>query len=334
MTSSIAVITSGDAHAAPRMRRRRVMNRGDRIFLAIIRSAAIIPVLLIILFVGVLIAGSMPSVRAFGLHFLFNSEWQPNAEIGEEYGALPFIYGTLVSSVMALLLAGPVGIGVAVFLNEVFTSRLRGVIAFLIEILATIPSIVFGIWAFFVLVPFVRDGIQAPVQAIFGTGFILFRGPPLGIGLLAGTLVLAVMILPMIVSISLEAIRMVPSSYREAALGLGATRWEMIRLAVLPPARSGLMGACILALGRALGETMAVTMVIGNKNMIRWSLFEPASTISSVVASNFGEAGGDNALMLPSLTELALVLFAMTLVVNLVARFVIRRFAGDKAVIA
>lgn len=318
----------------PQRRRRRIRNFGDRVFFGIIRSASFIPVLLILLFVGTLVAGAIPAIKAFGWSFPFSSEWQPNAEIGEAYGALPFIYGTLFSSVMALLLAGPVGIGVAVFLNEVVGARLRSIAAFLIEILATVPSIVFGIWAFFVLVPFVRDAVQKSVQSVFGTDFILFRGPPLGIGLLAGTLVLAVMILPMITSISLDAIRMVPSSYREAALGLGATRWEMIRLAVLPAARSGLIGACILALGRALGETMAVTMVIGNKNVIRWSLFEPSSTISSVIASNFGEAGGDNELMLPALLELALILFAMTLVVNLVARMIIRRFAGQKGDLA
>ena len=402
---------------------RRLTNRGDRIFFRVLKGAAFIPIVLMILFVGVLLYGAWPSIERFGVAFLFTDEWDPG-EDREAYGALASIYGTLFSSLMALAIAGPIGIGVAAFLNEVFPPKLRSTVIFLIEILATIPSIVYGIWAFFVLVPLISEYIQpffteyewplSPVPtfptmvqtalanpwlltivlgvtafvtittvrgllravgrrisvthisyeissgkanaalAVFcilagagaaflapinwpgvggwvsqkvGPEFFLFRGPPIGVGLLAGTTVLAIMILPLIVSISLEAIRAVPSSYREAALGLGATRWEVIRMAVLPAARSGLMGGCILALGRALGETMAVTMVIGNANLIRWSLFEPAASIASMIANNFSEAFD---LMRASLIELALILFAMTFVVNLAARYLILKLGGSR----
>lgn len=308
---------------------RRISNVGDRIFFWVLRVAAVIPILLMLLFVGVLVVGSIPAIRAFGFRFLFSSEWDPNPD-HEQYGALAFIYGTLFSSIFALAIAAPVGIGVAAFLHEVFSPRLRSVVAFLIEILATIPSIVYGVWAFFVLRGWVESSIQPLFNRIFGSDFILFRGPPLGFGLLTGTLVLATMVLPIIVSISLDAMRAVPDSYREAALGLGATRWEMIRMAVLPAARSGLVGACILAFGRALGETMAITMVIGNANKIGWSLFQPANTIASAIASQFGEAAD---LMLSSLIELALILFVMTLVVNIIARTIIRRISAQKGAV-
>ncbi len=311
---------------APGFRKARPpKNRGDRIFSRILKLSALVPLLLMLLFLVVLVCGAWQSIQKFGVSFLFTNEWDP-AEDREVYGALASVYGTVVSSLLALAIAAPVGIGVAAFLNEVMPARLRSVLTFLIEILATIPSIVYGIWAFFVLVPFISDHIQ-PLFGAVAPGFILFRGPPLGVGLMAGTLVLAVMILPLIVSISLDAIKAVPVSYREAALGLGATRWEVIRMAVLPAARSGLVGACILALGRALGETMAITMVIGNSNLIKWSLFEPAATISSVIANNFGEAFD---LMRASLLELALILFVMTLLVNIAARYLVMRFAAQR----
>lgn len=306
-------------------------NRGDRVFMLVLKFAAFMPLLLMLAFIAVLIHGSWDSIQHFGVKFLFTNDWDPS-EDAEIYGALPSVYGTLFSSICALALAGPVGIGVAAFLNEVVPPGPRAVITFLIEILATIPSIVYGVWAFFVLVPFISNpdyGIQTILQQWIphGSEFILFSGPPLGLGLLAATLVLAVMILPLIVSLSLDAIRSVPASYREAAMGLGSTKWETIRIAVLPPAKSGLIGACILALGRALGETMAVTMVIGNSNMIRWALFQPATTISSMIANNFGEAFG---LMQSALIELALILFGMTMLVNLIARYLVLKFATVK----
>lgn len=337
MTEAIAGMNLGTNDSAPnlaarpRPRPRRRTNRGDRIFTWLLRTASLIPILLMALFLVVLAIGAMPSIKAYGLGFLASTEWDPT-EDHEAYGALPFIYGTLISSLFGLAIAAPVGIGVATFLNEVFPDRprgLRGTVAFLIEILATIPSIVYGVWAFFMMVPWVEHTIIPATHAIFGKNFFLFAGQR-GLSLFSGGLVLAVMILPMIVSISLDAIRSVPASYREAALGLGATRFEMIRMAVWPAARSGLMGACILALGRAMGETMAITMVIGNSNQIQWSLFAPSNTIASTIASQFGEASG---LMAASLIELALVLFVMTLLVNTTARLIIRHLSAQKGAI-
>lgn len=308
---------------------RRHQNAGDRLFLLLLRAAALIPVLLIVLFLVVLGYGAWPSIKAFGWSFLYSTQWDPS-EDREQYGALAFVVGTLFSSLFALLLAAPVGIGVATFLNEVFPPRLRGIVAFLIEILATIPSIVYGIWAFFVMVPWVQRSLIPLAHAVFGEQFFLFRGTQ-GLCLFSGGLVLAVMVLPMIVSISLDSIRAVPVSYREAALGLGATRWEMIRLAVWPAARSGMLGACILSLGRAMGETMAITMVIGNAQSIQWSLFAPANSIASSIASQFGEATG---LMQAALIELAMVLFVMTLLVNLAARTLVGRMSAQKGLLA
>jgi phosphate transport system permease protein len=292
----------------------------------LLRSAASLPILLALLFIVVLVMGALPSIKVFGLGFLVSSEWDAS-EGREQYGALAFIYGTIFSSLFALLIAAPVGIGVATFLSEVFRSRFRSVIAFLIEVLATIPSIVYGMWGFYVMVPWVEKYVMPPVQGVFGKEFILFRGFS-GLSLFSGGLILAVMILPVIVSISYDAIRSVPRSYREAAIGLGATRWEMIRLAVWPAARSGLIASCILALGRAMGETMAITMVIGNSYIIQWSLFASANTIASAIASQFSEASG---LQLSALIELALLLFLMTLTVNALARYILGRLGNRKA---
>ena len=302
-------------------------NTGDRLFFILLRSSAFVPLLLILVFLSVLSWGAWPAIKTFGWSFLWSTNWDPT-EGREEYGALAFILGTLFSSLFALAIAAPVGIGVATFLNEVFPPRLRGVMAFLIEILATIPSIVYGVWAFFVMVPWVESTVIPVAHWIFGPRFFLFRGTN-GFSLFSGGLVLAVMILPVIVSISLDSIRAVPSTYREAALGLGATRFEMIRLAVWPSARSGMLGACILALGRAMGETMAITMVIGNAQSIQWSLFGPANSIASAIALQFGEATG---LMQAALIELALVLFVMTLLLNLAARALVRNLSAQKGV--
>ena len=314
-------------------------NRGDLIFFRIVTVAVWFLPLLVVIFLAVLLAGAWPAVRAFGWKFLISKTWDANADGGEAYGALPFIWGTLVTAFFALLLAAPIGIGVAAFLSEVVRGRLRSIIAFLLEILATIPSVVYGMWGIFVLAPFVAQHAQPRLKIWqthldqwFGKGNVpifQFRGFPTGLGLGTAILVLTVMILPLIVSISLDAMRAVPTSYREAALGLGATRWEMIRIAVLPPARSGIFGGCILALGRALGETMAVTMVIGNDPSINWSFLRQANTISSIIANEYGEADG---LKLAALMELALILFATTLAVNLIARYLTRRMGVNMAV--
>lgn len=319
----------------------RTRNRGDRNFFGVVTAGVVLVPILVITFLAVLLAGAWPAVQAYGLNFLVSREWDANAEGGPMFGGFPFIYGTLVTALLALLLAGPAGIFVATFLSEYAPARLRAVIAFLLEILATIPSVVYGMWGLFVLAPWIAEHIQPYakehlqpfIDSIFGTTIIRKRivpnfplfwypGFPNGLGIGTAVLVMSVMILPMIVSLSLDAMRAVPKSYREAALGLGATRWEMIRMAVLPPARSGIFGACILALGRALGETMAVTMVIGNATKITYSVFGQSYSIASIIANEYGEADG---IKLSALMLLALVLFVITLAVNLLARVFVTR---------
>ncbi len=258
-----------------------------------------------------------PSIEKFGFSFITGREWDP---VKEHFGALPFIYGTLVTSLLALIIAAPIGLGVAIFLNEMATSKVRSVIAFLVEMLAAIPSVVYGLWGIFVLAPWLRETVEPGLAKWFG--FIpLFQGTPLGFGMLAGGLILAVMILPTIAAISGEVMAAVPNEQREAALALGATKWEMIRLAVLPYAKSGILGGVMLGLGRALGETMAVTMVIGNRPDILPSLFAPAYSIAAVIANEFTEA--TYALYLSSLVEIGLILFGITLILNVFARLLV-----------
>jgi phosphate transport system permease protein len=332
-----------DAPVAPR---RGPRNRGDRAFFGVVTGGVLFVPLLVLLFLGVLVVGAWPAIRAFGLGFLTSRQWDANAEGGAAFGALPFIYGTLVTGVCALLLAAPIGIATATFLSEIVGPRVRGVVGFLLEILATIPSVVYGMWGLFILAPWLAEHVQPyakehwqpVIDSVFGAtrvrgrmvpNFPLFWYPgfPNGLGLGTAILVLSIMILPMIVSISLDALRAVPKSYREAALGLGATRWEMIRIAVWPPARSGLFGACILALGRALGETMAVTMVIGNDTRVAYSVFGRGYSIASIIANEYGEADG---LKLSALMLLALILFVITLGVNLLARLLVRKPVVDR----
>jgi phosphate transport system permease protein len=303
--------------ARGRATRKRGRRGGDRAFFAVLTASALITPAILVLFLGVLTYGAWPAIREFGLSFLTSSVWEPNPE-REQYGAFPFIVGTLVSSVLALCLAAPVGIAVATFINEILTPRLRGPARFVIEVLATIPSVVYGLWGIFVLAPWVGRHL-APILA--KTHLPLFAGNYEPRNMLCAILILAIMVLPIIVSISLDSIRAVPKSLREAALGLGATRWEMIRLAVWPAARSGFIGGCILALGRALGETMAVTMVIGNGRKVTASLFASSDTVASTIANQFAEAPSD--LFTASLIELALLLFLLTLAVNVAARLVV-----------
>ncbi len=297
---------------------------GDKAFFALLTGAALIAPAILVLFIGVLAYGAWPSIKTFGLSFLTSSVWEPHPD-REQYGALSFVFGTLVSSLLALCLAGPAAIAVATFINEVLTPRLRGIARFMIEILATIPSVVYGLWGVFVLAPWVRSTLQ-PI--LTGTlGFLPIFSPPYDPrNMLCAILILAVMILPLIVSISLDTLRAVPQTQREAALGLGATRWEMIRIAVWPVSKMGFVGGCILALGRALGETMAVTMVIGNGRRISSSLFAASDTVASTIANQFAEAPSD--LFTAALIEMALLLFIITLTVNVLARLLIRPPAG------
>jgi phosphate transport system permease protein len=272
--------------------------------------------------VGSLAWESFPAIRAFGWRFLVTSTWDP---VAGTFGALPFIYGTLVSSLVALVIAVPLSVGAAIYLAELAPSWIRPPIAFLIEMLAAVPSVVYGLWGIFVLVPWLRDWVQPALGRWLG--FLpLFQGAPYGVGMLAAGLILSIMVVPYITSVSREVLLAVPNAQREAALGLGATRWEATRMAVLRYGRSGLIGAILLGLGRALGETMAVTMVIGNRPAVAASLFAPGYTMASVIANEFTEATSD--LYVSALVEIGLLLLGVTIVVNALARLLVWRVAG------
>jgi phosphate transport system permease protein len=255
--------------------------------------------------------------HAFGWKFFFTHDWDP---VNEQFGALPFVYGTIVSSILALIISVPLAVGVAVFITEMSPRWLRGSLAFTTELLAAIPSVIYGLWAIFVLVPLLRQYVEPFLGKYLGwTG--LFEGAPYGIGMLAAGVILAIMIIPIISAITREVMTAVPQQQREAVLALGATRWEMIRMGVLCNARAGIVGGIILGLGRALGETMAVTMVIGNRAEIAKSLFAPGYTMASVIANEFSEATGD--LYLSSLVQIGLALFLVTIVVNILAQLLV-----------
>ncbi len=255
--------------------------------------------------------------HAFGWKFFFGRDWDP---VSNEFGALPFVYGTIVSSILALIISVPLAVGVAVFITEMSPRWLRSTLAFTTELLAAIPSVIYGLWAIFVLVPLLREYGEPFLAKYFGwTG--LFEGPPYGIGMLAAGIILAIMIVPIISAITREVMTAVPQQQREGVLALGATRWEMIRMGVLRNARAGIMGGIILGLGRALGETMAVTMVIGNRAEVAKSLFAPGYTMASVLANEFSEATGN--LYLSSLVEIGLALFLVTIIVNILAQLLV-----------
>jgi len=289
----------------------------DNVFSLAMLACGLSVLALVVLIVYELISKSNLSWHAFGLKFFFRSEWDP---VNDQFGALPFVYGTLVSSILALLIAVPLAIGVAVFITEMSPRWLKGPLAFTTELLAAIPSVIYGLWAIFVLVPLLRQYVQPWLARYLGwTG--LFSGPPYGIGMLAAGVILAIMIIPIISSITREVMTAVPQQQKEAVLALGATRWEMIRTGVLRNARAGILGGIILGLGRALGETMAVTMVIGNRPEIARSLFAPGYTMASVIANEFSEATGD--LYLSSLIEVGLALFLVTIIVNALAQILV-----------
>ena len=290
---------------------------GDGIFKFVMLLCGLAVLGTLILIVYQLVLRSGPSWHAFGFKFFAGHDWDP---VNEQFGAMPFIYGTLVSSFLALLIAVPLSIGVAVFTTEMCPAALRNPLSFFVELLAAIPSVVYGLWAIFVLVPILSHYVEPFLSRTLGwTGF--FEGPPYGISMLAAGIILAIMIVPIISSITREVLMVVPQHQREAALALGATRWEMIRVGVLRNARAGIMGGIILGLGRALGETMAVTMVIGNRPEIAKSLFAPGYTMASVLANEFSEATGD--VYLSALIEIGLALFLVTIVVNALARLLV-----------
>ncbi len=273
----------------------------------------------VLLFIALQVAqGAFPAIQKYGLGFLVNTSWNP---VNDEYGVLPQIYGTLISSLIGLLLAIPIGVGTAVLLSENFLpSQVRVILVFLIELLAAIPSVVYGVWGIFVLVP-----ILTPMGKWLheNMGWVpFFNSPPTGPSMLTAGIILAIMTLPIITAISRDALISLPPSLRQASLGLGATRWETILLVLIPAAFSGIVSAVMLALGRAMGETMAVTMLIGNANNINISLLSPGNTISSLLASQFSEARD---LQVAALMYAALVLFLLTLVVNILAEYIVFR---------
>lgn len=323
----MATVTINEADRIPQAQARMSTPSrfGDKAFYWLTLGMAFVVVLMVLLIGWELGQGSWNANRKFGLNFLTASTWDP---VAEEFGALPFIYGTAVSSLIALLIAVPLSIATAVYLTELAPLWLRQPIVSLIEMLAAIPSVILGLWGIFVMIPWLRDYPFPLLERTLGwTPF--FSGPVYGPCMLAGGIIVAIMILPIVTSVSREILRSVPDLQREAAYALGATRWEVTRIAVLSYARKGLFGAVILGLGRALGETMAVTMVIGNTPQIAASLFKPGYTLASVIANEFTEATSD--MYLQALFEIGLVLFGVTILVNLLAQLLLKTITAGAA---
>jgi phosphate transport system permease protein len=297
----------------------RMSASGDRWYAGVLSILGVTVLVVLALIIYVCGDLAFPMLRQIGtLKFLTGSDWDP---VQDSFGALPFIYGTLVTSAVAVVIAVPIAIGLALFLTEMAPSRVRRVVSFFVELLAGIPSVVYGLWGLMVLVPLMREKIEPGLGNAFGF-MPLFTGPPLGLGYLTAGVLLSIMILPTVASVTTEVLRTMPGSLREGALALGATRWEAIRMAVLPYARRGILGACILGLARALGETMAVTMVIGNQPEIHASLFSPGYSLPSVIANEFAEAVGT--VHTGALAGLALVLFGVTLALSAAARALVK----------
>ena len=293
---------SRESSQSPPIESRPAIERSlDNLFTWLARFMAVL-IAGVLIWITILVATeAWPAITEFGLNFLFQSSWNPVKSV---YGVLPAVYGTIISSLIALIIAVPIGVGVAIFLSEDYLPpSVQRIIVFLVELLAAIPSVVYGLWGIFVLIPFLKQ-------------ITPLRGP----GMLPAALILAVMILPIIAAISRDAITNVPNTLRQAAVGLGATRWEAIFLVILPAASSGIVGGVMLALGRALGETMAVTMLIGNANNVKLSVFQPSNTIASLLANQFAEASG---LQVSALMYAALILFFITLIVNILAQLLV-----------
>ncbi|MDR3377495.1 MAG: phosphate ABC transporter permease subunit PstC [Verrucomicrobiae bacterium] len=304
------------------MGKTNVSHFGDRAFKGLTLVMALSVFVLIVLIGYELAKGSSTAIHQFGWHFLVSTDWDP---VNERFGAVPFIFGTLVTSAIALVIAVPLSIATAVYLTELAPLWIRQPLTIFIELLAAVPSVILGLWGIFVMVPWCRAHLFHWLQKFFG--FLpLFQGPIFGPCVLAAGIIVAIMILPIITSVSREILRSVPGLQREAAYALGATRWEVTRIAVLSYAKKGLFGAVILGLGRALGETMAVTMVIGNSPQIAKSLFAPGYTLASVVANEFSEATTDT--YASALFEVGLVLLGVTVLVNALAQILLKTFAG------
>lgn len=322
----VAYEGGGAITVAEKVDRAKVLNRlrlGDLIFRVMTRSAAIAVLIILSGIIISLIHGSLPALSKFGFSFLYREVWNP---VTEEFGALAPIYGTLVTSIIAMLIAVPVGLFIALFLTELCPMWLRRPIGIAIELLAGIPSIIYGIWGLFVFAPFLQQHVQPFLIETFGHVPVLstlFEGPPYGIGMLTAGLILAIMVLPFITSISRDVFDAVPPVLKEAAYGLGCTTWEVARYVVLPFTRVGVIGGVMLGLGRALGETMAVTFVIGNAHRISGSILAPGTTISATIANEFTEAVGD--IYTSSLIALGLILFVITFIVLAFARLMLMR---------
>jgi len=306
--------------------RSKVLNRlrrSDTVFHAVTRAAAVAVLVILGAVILSLIDGALPALRQFGLSFLYSERWNP---VTEKFGAIAPIYGTVVTSLIAMLVAVPVGLMIALFLTELCPTWLRRPVGIAIELLAGIPSIIYGIWGLFVFAPFLQHTLQPflieTLGAVPGLG-VLFAGPPYGIGILTAGLILAVMVLPFVTAISRDVFETVPPVLKEAAYGMGCTTWEVFRHIVLPYTRGGVVGGAMLGLGRALGETMAVTFVIGNAHRISGSILAPGTTISATIANEFNEAVGD--LYTSSLIALGLILFLITFVVLAAARYLLLR---------
>jgi phosphate transport system permease protein len=295
----------------------------ERAFRALTFASAAAVLILLCGVILILILGAMPALRTFGFSFFVSETWNP---VTEKFGALAPVYGTIVVSLIAMLIAVPIGLGIAIFLSELCPSYLRGPIGIAIELLAGIPSIIYGIWGLFVFAPFLQATLQPALIDLFEPVpwlSSLFAGPPYGIGVLTAGLILAIMVLPFIASVSRDVFVSTPVVLKEAAYGVGATTWEVVRHVILPYARVGVIGAILLGLGRALGETMAVTFVIGNAHRISASLLAPGTTISATIANEFTEAVGD--LYTSALVALGLILFIITFIVLAAARYLLLR---------
>jgi phosphate transport system permease protein len=299
-------------------------NVGDAVFRLVMFGAAVSMMLIVVAMIVALASHSVLSIREFGFQFLSGREWDP---VKGKFGALAFVYGTVASSLIALVISVPLSLGIAIFLVEQAPPSLARPITFLVELLAAIPSVVYGLWGIFVLAPFLREHVEPYLGRWFGW-MPLFKGPITGIGLLTGGVILAIMVTPIISAVVRDVLAAVPNTQREAALALGATKWETT-MVVLVNGAPGIAGAIILGLGRAIGETMAVTMVIGNRPEISLSLFQPSYTLASVIANEFTEATAD--IYLSSLVELGLILFLVTFIVNAIARLLVWRVTRQTA---
>jgi phosphate transport system permease protein len=328
--ANIAAENSDIIPLASRQREKalRAFKLGDNLFRHATLAAAIIVLVILSGVIVALVIGSLPALREFGFGFLTSQIWNP---VTEKFGAVAAIAGTVTTSIIAMVIAVPIGMGIAIFLTELCPQWLRRPIGIAIELLAGIPSIIYGIWGLFVFAPFVQEHIEPPLIALFGPvpGLSsIFAGPPYGIGMLTAGFVLAIMVLPFITSISRDVFDTVPPVLKEAAYGVGCTTWEVVRSVVIPYTRVGVIGGVMLGLGRALGETMAVTFVIGNAHKISASILAPATTISATIANEFTEAVGD--LYTSSLIALGLILFVITFIVLAAARLMLMRLERNK----